>query len=869
MDRIALRQIVALGLLLSTFVFACSDENTAGDTLLLFPDTTVLDTSTDITTSLDGLTSDAADPDTATDTTVDAGEDVSPSDSQGEDLLEDTAQGDANAGDADTNSADDTQAGPDSEDTTNDADDNDLSWPDAVSDIDEGMSGDGASCATAFSLKNPPLEVSGNSSEFGSDYAFGADECPGETGGWGLASADVPYVFTPAETATYTVTLNADFDSVLYVTTDCNNTANSCMGANDLVGAGVEESLTLEMTEGVPYYIVVDGYSNTNNLNGPYTLSLGGPCTPNCGEGSCDDGCGGVCPCAEGFSCNQLNGLCEVGVGGDTCDQASVIVDLPFAALGDTSGAYGDAYSVASFTCEGLSLGAGYGSKDAVFRFTPKSNTTYAFTLKPSPDFDAALYLVGDCDSLSATCVGGADAKGPGGAETLTLALNEGVTYYAIVDGAGPSIGGTFALGVDFDCKPTCEAGTCADDGCGGVCPCAEGQTCNEGICCIPECDGSTCVADGCGGVCACAPGTTCVEESEQCISAEPGDQCANPLTIDAESLPASILGTTTGFLNDYSYAANTCQGESSGWGAGSNDVAYSLTPEVSGVYEVSLVTFADFDATLYIVSDCTDIDETCLAGDEEIAQGVGEKVEDIFLALEGGTTYFIIVDGYANESNVSGNFQLDVSAPCQPTCTAGLCGGPDGCGSTCGCTEGKLCHPETNACVSSMGGDFCAEATSVPPLSAAAGDTNLATDAYGVMPGSCPGFDGDGGFGSADQAYLMTPSVTGVYPITLESEFDGMLYAVKNCSDVDNTCLAGVDDVSEGDTETLFLTASANQEYYIIVDGFGLGSEGVYLLNIGAPCIIDCVPGTCGSNGCGGLCQCSIGETCNAEICE
>jgi hypothetical protein len=865
MDRIALRQTVTLGLLISAFVFACSDENTAADTPLIFPDTVLDSVASPDSVVLDGMEADAA-----TDGSVDSLTDTTASDSQDGEILQDTNSTDVHAEDA--NSDPDGQTNADTTDTSVDAEDDvgmDDTWPDTVMDVDLGMTGDGQSCGTAFTLKSPPLEVSGDTLPFGSDYAFGAGECPGETGGWGLASSDVPYVFTPTETATYTVTLNAEFDSVLYVVTDCNNTASSCLGANDLVGAGVAESLVLEMNEGVPHYMIVDGYSNTNNLGGAYTLSLSGPCTPICNEGSCDDGCGGVCPCADGFSCNQLNGLCELGVGGDTCEQASVIVDLPFAALGDTSGDYSDAYSVASFTCNGLSLGAGYGSKDAVFRFTPKATTTYSFTLKPEPTFDAALYLVGDCDVLSATCIAGADATGPGGAETLTVALAKAVTYYAIVDGAGPSVGGSFALGVDFDCKPTCETDLCGGDGCGGVCSCTGNQTCNQGICCTPSCDGSTCVADGCGGICSCAPGTTCVAETEQCVSADPGDQCANPLTISANSLPASILGTTTGFLNDYAYAANACPGEPSGWGAGSMDVAYSLTPDVSAVYEVSLVTFADFDATLYIVTDCTDPNGTCLAADEEISGEPGQKVEDIFLYLEAGTTYFIIVDGYANESNESGNFQLDVSAPCLPTCTVGLCGGPDGCGSICGCTEGKLCHPETHACVGSMGGDLCAEATSIPPLSAAAGDTKLATDAYGVVPGACPGFDGDGGFGSADQTYLMTPSVTGVYPITLESEFDGILYAVKNCADVDSTCLAGVDDVSEGDTETLFLTASANQEYYIIVDGFGLGAEGVYLLNIGAPCIIECAPGTCGSDGCGGLCQCSIGEACNAGLCE
>ena len=154
-------------------------------------------------------------------------------------------------------------------------------------------------------------------------------------------------------------------------------------------------------------------------------------------------------------------------------------------------------------------------------------------------------------------------------------------------------------------------------------------------------------------------------------------------------------------------------------------------------------------------------------------------------------------------------------------------------------------------------------------PLSAAAGDTSLASDTYGVDEGVCPRLEGDGGYGSADHVYVMTPNVTGVYPISLESAFDGVLYATKSCGNLANACLAGVDDVSAGETETLFITASADQDYYIIVDGFGLGAEGVYLLNIGAPCITECPPGTCGSDGCGGKCLCSVGQECNAGLCE
>jgi PAS domain S-box-containing protein len=69
------------------------------------------------------------------------------------------------------------------------------------------------------------------------------------------------------------------------------------------------------------------------------------------------------------------------------------------------------------------------------------------------------------------------------------------------------------------DCTPSCDGMTCGGDGCGGVCPCGEGQLCSGGACvtppCTPTCDGKTCGDDGCGGSCG-----TCKKHRPTCDNA-------------------------------------------------------------------------------------------------------------------------------------------------------------------------------------------------------------------------------------------------------------------------------------------------------------------------------------------------------------
>ena len=117
-----------------------------------------------------------------------------------------------------------------------------------------------------------------------------------------------------------------NYDSFLYVVTDCEDIGSSCIGGADLVcSSSCSENVTATLTANTSYFVVVDAWSTVTNSVGEYTLTIDGPsgsCTPNCAGSTCgDDGCGGQC------------GTCGFG---ETC-VAGICVDDGPSATGDTA----------------------------------------------------------------------------------------------------------------------------------------------------------------------------------------------------------------------------------------------------------------------------------------------------------------------------------------------------------------------------------------------------------------------------------------------------------------------------------------------------------------------------------------------------
>jgi len=311
-------------------------------------------------------------------------------------------------------------------------------------------------------------------------------------------------------------------------------------------------------------------------------------------------------------------------------------------------------------------------------------------------------------------------------------------------------------------CVPNCQQQQCGgDNGCGGECPnvcdgtCDETGACDGTLTCIATCEGKVCGDGGCGTHCGlCADGLVCTTGGTCDLPEDVGgDTCLDPIEID--TFPYTVHGSTTGYGSDYGYAANTCPGVSGSRGTASADTVYTFTPETSGAFSFQLE--AAYDANLYVVTHCNDIDGSCVAAHDEVGEGLTETVN---ASLSAGTLYFVIVDGWSNYSDVNGSYTLTVGEGCTPNCTDKLCGG-DGCGGECPNYCGsQTCDFETGLCIG--------EVACPPPCLT----TEICFNGYCCVPdceGKDCGLDGCGGEcpgeceGFCDQELGICEATTGV----------------------------------------------------------------------------------------------------------
>ena len=267
------------------------------------------------------------------------------------------------------------------------------------------------------------------------------------------------------------------------------------------------------------------------------------------------------------------------------------------------------------------------------------------------------------------------------------------------------------------------------------------------------------------------------------------------------------------------------------GYGVAGSDEVFQFTPSATGAFTFTVQ--AGFDPTLYIVTDCADITNSCV---QAVETGANSEVLSVY--LQQGVTYFFVVDYWSNLNNDGGPYALNVEQTCVSNCVGKQCG-DDGCGGSCGaCLEGEGCL--NGYCAPATQGDSCAAPFDInleAGYFVAEASTDAATDQ--VNPnGGCP--ESTLGFAAGDHIYTFFPLETATYLITLtatEPNKDLALYVGTNCEDIGSTCLA-VSDTSDGQTsatETLELTLTESQGYSIIVDGWKdqLLYEGDYVLTV------------------------------------
>lgn len=261
------------------------------------------------------------------------------------------------------------------------------------------------------------------------------------------------------------------------------------------------------------------------------------------------------------------------------------------------------------------------------------------------------------------------------------------------------------------------------------------------------------------------------------------GETCASALGIPPSALPFTDESTTVGAANDIDPGLSGCV---SGLGP---EVVYSFTPSATDTY-VAGVTPAGFDASLYVITNCSDPAGSCVgaANDRGFAQS-----ESLRVTLNASTTYFIVVDSPQQGGQGSFHFALRRGVPAN---------------------------------------DSCASPTVIDPSRLpfqASGTT------FGTTNDSNPGTPclrtGQSGSGP-DVAYQFTPANGQNYDVTVTpvANFDVSLYIVTNCS-TSSSC-RGMDLGGPGDTETLRRNLNAGTTYFIIVDGVQ-GDFGDFTLTV------------------------------------
>lgn len=128
-----------------------------------------------------------------------------------------------------------------------------------------------------------------------------------------------------------------------------------------------------------------------------------------------------------------------------------------------------------------------------------------------------------------------------------------------------------------------------------------------------------------------------------------PGEVCSTAIPI---AMSTTITGTNVGFSDNYDPgASNAC----TGWKAEAPDVVYSIVLNPGETLDASVTpSGASFDMSLYAVTDCADLVNTCLDGDDS------GNPEEIAYTSAAGETVYLIVDGYS--SSATGSYDLTVT---------------------------------------------------------------------------------------------------------------------------------------------------------------------------------------------------------------
>ncbi|HWL95670.1 MAG TPA: PPC domain-containing protein [Phycisphaerae bacterium] len=383
--------------------------------------------------------------------------------------------------------------------------------------------------------------------------------------------------------------------------------------------------------------------------------------------------------------------------------------------------------------------------RDVWYKYTATADCLLSIQANPAT-FDGVYIIWSGVDCSSLTQLQCDDDPEP---YSIQINATAGTTYWLQFGSFGTSAavaGGRLTLNVT--CSETggcCRFdGTCENDVPPGDCLEANGDVFSGAVDCVPEtCGGSCCwfsaengeqcddtnelscindfggiftAGTACGSPEACPTAKCCYDnEGTPACGDFTEDHCADifgEFTPDEVCVVGSCLppandtcetatavacgdvvnGTNIDATDDYTFDDVTgC----SGFDSAGPDVVYSFSFPIDREVTITMDPVA-FDLGLYVVTDCANENVTCVAGDDSGGSG---SLEEVTFTAIGGTTYFIIVDTFANSGEPGDDFVLTVACgfPECASCPADLTGD--------GRLDGRDIQPFTDCAVGAAGG--------------------------------------------------------------------------------------------------------------------------------------------------------------------
>ncbi len=173
-----------------------------------------------------------------------------------------------------------------------------------------------------------------------------------------------------------------------------------------------------------------------------------------------------------------------------------------------------------------------------------------------------------------------------------------------------------------------------------------------------------------------------------------PNDLCSGALPLERCTV-GSVNGNSEGATNDY----DPGQGGCTGYPEAGKDVVYKVDLVPGDIVDMTYLV-QGVDSAFYIVTDCSDVAGSCVAGADAT---IPPDPETIHYVAEANGTYYIILDAYG--TNAGGLWTLDYSVQCAEPQACCLGDGrcvmevPDACREMDGIPQGEGTTCETYPC--------------------------------------------------------------------------------------------------------------------------------------------------------------------------